>query len=528
MLTAAHGASVGSVFVIILENRNFTAGTDTSGGAVILGNSAAPYLNALITPGTSNAAQTAWCSAYHNVFATPSGSNPSIHPSEPNYIWAECGSNLSVLNDNDPYGSGKSVAAIASFLAANPTFSGENLCALLQNSGVPWKSYNEGTDLQNTTGGNGNISGNITNTVLPQAQWTVPLASFSGNNASYTNPYNGSHQWNFACKHTGQLFFPATNGSTITTANTTPANVASPHYAPLEQLQVDLTNNTVAEYNTITPDQFNDMHTALTGGFTYAATAANHNFGTGVHYTGDLAQIAQGDNLCAILVPQIMASQAYQNNGAIIIWTDETEGTNANDFKHTLTEIIISPLAKGNAYQSTLNYTHSSDVATLQEIYGVTANTNTGFLNDAAVPSNSSGALAGTAPGFGTETATDLSDLFVPGTIPAGLPGLTLDASGYAFNRRTNSEGQTVTVTNVLTQAITTPIYLVVGNLSANTTLLNSAGTTVNNLPGSPYVSVSPTGLAAGASITVPLSFSAPSSGFISDILGAVTTSGQP
>ncbi len=232
MLTAAHGASVGSVFVIILENRNFTAGTDTSGGAVILGNSAAPYLNALITPGTSNAAQTAWCSAYHNVFATPSGSNPSIHPSEPNYIWAECGSNLSVLNDNDPYGSGKSVAAIASFLAANPTFSGENLCALLQNSGVPWKSYNEGTDLQNTTGGNGNISGNITNTVLPQAQWTVPLASFSGTNASYTNPYNGSHQWNFACKHTGQLFFPATNGSTITTANTTPGERRQPSLRP--------------------------------------------------------------------------------------------------------------------------------------------------------------------------------------------------------------------------------------------------------------------------------------------------------
>ncbi len=287
-------------------------------------------------------------------------------------------------------------------------------------------------------------------------------------------------------------------------------------------------NNTVAEYNTITPDQFNDMHTALTGGFTYVPTAANYNFGTGVHYTGDLAQIAQGDNFCAILVPQIMASQAYQNNGTIIIWTDETEGTNANDFKHTLTEIVISPLAKGNAYASNLNYTHSSDVATIQELYGVTANTNTGFLNDAAVPSNSSGALAGTAPGFGTETATDLSDLFVPGTVPAGLPGLTLDASGYAFNRRTNSEGQTVTVTNVLTQAITTPIYLVVGNLSANTTLLNSAGTTVNNFPGSPYVSVSPTGLAAGASITVPLSFSAPSSGFISDILGAVTANGQP
>ncbi len=47
-----------------------------------------------------------------------------------------------------------------------------------------------------------------------------------------------------------------------------------------------LKNKTVARYNLITPDQYNDMHTALTGGFTYNE----------VHYTGDSANIAQGDN----------------------------------------------------------------------------------------------------------------------------------------------------------------------------------------------------------------------------------------
>ena len=140
------------------------------------------------------------------------------------------------------------------------------------------------------------------------------------------------------------------------------------NYAPLEQLAADLTSNAVARYNVITPDQYNDMHTALSGGFTY----------NGTHYTGDLAQVAQGDNFLSILVPQIMASQAYQDNGAIVIWTDETEGTNQNDFNHTLMEIVLSPLAKGNAYNSTVNMTHSSDVATMQEIYQVTANTATG------------------------------------------------------------------------------------------------------------------------------------------------------
>jgi len=50
--------------------------------------------------------QVAYATAYTNVLATASGNNPHIHPSEPNYIWAEAGTNFGVLNDNDPYTGG--------------------------------------------------------------------------------------------------------------------------------------------------------------------------------------------------------------------------------------------------------------------------------------------------------------------------------------------------------------------------------------------------------------------------------------
>jgi hypothetical protein len=40
----------------------------------------------------------------------------------------------------------------------------------------------------------------------------------------------------------------------------------------------------------------------------------------GTHYTGDQAAIAQGDNFLSIVVPMIMNSAAYKNNGAIVIW----------------------------------------------------------------------------------------------------------------------------------------------------------------------------------------------------------------
>lgn len=534
---AAHAQQINTVFYILLENRCFTSGTDTSYSNILFQNKngASPYITSLCTPGSSNpaTAQTSFCSAYHNALANTAGTGSSIHPSEPNYVWMEAGSNLSKADDNDPYGSGKSVLQIYNYLQANPSVSGQCLSELLQNAGISWKTYQEGTNLLNSTGGNYNTAGGtLTNNVASIGQRTVPLASISASNvASYTNPYNGSHYMNFAAKHCGTLFFPATNGSTVTTADTSTSNVAVSHYAPLEDLDADLANNTVAAYNVITPDQYNDGHTALPSGITYNGTA----------YTGDLARIAQMDNFCSIIVPKIMNSPVYQaGHAAIVIWTDETEGSPINDYYHTLTEIVISPFCKGNAYNSTLNYTHSSDIATLQRLFGVTANTPTGYLNDAANASNvtvgsavvNTGQGLQTATGqpffgFGTGTAQDLSDLFVPGTIPAGIPGLNLTASGFTFNRRTNTYSQTVTVTNALSGAITNPIYLVVGNL-ANTTLTNSNGTTVNNFPGNSYVSVSPTGLAAGASTTVTLQFTAPTSGGLNDTMSVINTAAQP
>src|SRR5208282_6279668 len=69
-----------------------------------------------------------------------------------------------------------------------------------------------------------------------------------------------------------------------------------------------------------------------------------------------------------------MASAAYQDHGVIIIWTDETEST--DDTNSTLPYVIISPLAKGNAYASTLAYSHSSDLKTMDEIFGLAYQTN--------------------------------------------------------------------------------------------------------------------------------------------------------
>ena len=344
----------------------------------------APFINSLVN-GTALAfvdghlenisKHVAYATAYHNVLATPSGNNPHIHPSEPNYLWAEAGTNFGILNDDDPYKD----------TPPNAQNTTEHLSGLLQKAGKTWKSYQEDIDL--TT-----VGGQLVNLPLPESEWTVPLVSISGlfGPGNYLNAYNDSIQYNYAAKHNPQVFFTDTNGGD----NTSTSNPLSRRYAPLQQLVFDLANDRVADYNWITPDQYNEMHSGLSGGF--------------AGLTGDAAQIRSGDNTVSRLVPLIMSSKAYKDGGVIILWWDESEadgetGDNADDFNHTIGEIIISPLAHHNEgglpYASSLNYSHSSDLRTMQEIFHVKASGSSPWLGDAV-------------------NATDLSDLFEPGVIP--------------------------------------------------------------------------------------------------------------
>src|SRR6476620_2539617 len=110
----ANAQQLKTVFVIAMENHNWTqpANQFTGGLQQIFQNTAAPFLNSLVN-GTAVAPingrdvriseHVAFAANYHNVLATPSGNNPHIHPSEPNYLWAEAGTNFGVFNDNDPF-----------------------------------------------------------------------------------------------------------------------------------------------------------------------------------------------------------------------------------------------------------------------------------------------------------------------------------------------------------------------------------------------------------------------------------------
>jgi phosphatidylinositol-3-phosphatase len=461
--TSAQAQQIQTVFVISMENHNLTQPNPLSNPQQIKGNVAAPFLNSLMTVGNPNALQTSFATNYQNVA-------PGIHPSAPNYIWSQGGSNFGVLNDNDPFGTGGSAQSTS-----------QNLSNYLQTAGISWKAYEEDIDINLTS-----------NTVLPNNQWTVPLQSVSGIFASGTNAYNGSNQYNYDVNHDPMVYFIDTNGGN----NSTSSNPLAHNYAPLQQLQTDLTNDTVARYNWITPDLYNTAHSSLPGGFTY----------NGTHYTGDQAAVAQGDHFLSILVPQIEASRAYQNNGVIIIWFDETEG--GDTAAYTIPEIIISPLAQGNAFSNNVLYTHSSDLITTEEIFGV------GPCIRAAC------------------SAYDLALLFQPGAIGSGptltsispstgsqgssVP-VTLTGTGFVAPLTVNASGSGITISNVsvISSTQATATFNIAANAGLgpqNISVTTASGTSgivsfdVTAAVGAPTLtSISPQAGSQGSSVPVTL-----------------------
>ena len=166
-----------TVFLVVMENHNWNE---------LVGKSTAPYLNSLLRLG-------AHAERYYNP--------PRIHPSEPNYLWLEAGSNLGVTNDAPPRVNHRRAP---------------HLTQLLDEAGISWRAYAE------------DISGT-----------RCPL----GDSGRY------------APRHVPFLFF-----DDVTDGGNPESRTCIAHVRPFGELAGDLTAGRVARYNFITPNLCDDMH----------------------------------------------------------------------------------------------------------------------------------------------------------------------------------------------------------------------------------------------------------------------------
>ncbi len=170
---------ISTVFIILMENHNWSA---------IKGNARAPYINNTLLPMASHAEQ------YFNP--------PGNHPSLPNYLWLEGGTNFGVHEDGDPSAFHQSTT--------------DHLVTRLDKAGVTWKAYQE------------DISGT-----------DCPLTT--------------SHS--YAARHDPMLYF-----DDVTEKNNAHSAYCISHIRPYGELAADLQTNKTAQYNFITPNLCHDMH----------------------------------------------------------------------------------------------------------------------------------------------------------------------------------------------------------------------------------------------------------------------------
>ncbi len=171
-----------TVFVIVMENENWSD---------IVGNPSAPYINDTLLPMAAHADD------YYD--------NPdAAHPSLPNYLWMEAGSDLGIGDDRDP--------------PAHPLTTSEHLVTQLDSAGYDWRSYQED---------------------MPSG---CPIHS-SGL---------------YAAKHNPMVYFTDVVGDPPSTS----APDCLQHVRPYTELFGDLAADRVAAYDFITPNLCDDMHDA--------------------------------------------------------------------------------------------------------------------------------------------------------------------------------------------------------------------------------------------------------------------------
>jgi hypothetical protein len=91
------GSRPTKVFVIAMENHNWTQPNPASNPQQIFMNPAAPFINSLVNGSSGISDQVSYANNYQAAMI-------GLHPSEPNYVWAEAGQAFGTLGtDDDPY-----------------------------------------------------------------------------------------------------------------------------------------------------------------------------------------------------------------------------------------------------------------------------------------------------------------------------------------------------------------------------------------------------------------------------------------
>jgi phosphatidylinositol-3-phosphatase len=414
---------VQTVFIILMENHDWSS---------IKGSSSAPYINNTLLPMASRAEQ------YYNP--------PGLHPSLPNYLWLEAGTNFGITSDLLP-----------SSAHQNTT---NHLVTLLNNAGISWRSYQE------------DICGCL-----------CPLVN--------SNLY--------VPRHNPMVYF-----DDVTNTNNANSAFCIANVRPYTQLAGDLQSNTVARYNFLTPNQCNNMHNS--SGCATSDTVKNGDTWLSNNIPAILNSQAYSNNGAIFIVWDEGAGSSSDGPIGMIVLSPLAKGGgyfNTIHYTHsstlrTLQEIFdVTPLL-GDA----VNATDLSDLFVFGAQLAVspaTAFDSSGLIGGSFVPNSQTYALSntgGVAMVWSASKTVNWLDLSATsGTLAAGAStniDVSINANANSFLAGSYSDTVSFATSNGSGNA-TRPVSLTVINPAAQLVVSPASAFGTGGPPGGPFNPISQT-----------------------------------
>ncbi len=296
------------------------------------------------------------------------------HPSLPNYlaaisgdfqgVWADCAAGATVtcppteFSPTSGYTNGEELLTPAEIASASKQpfwFSGKNIVDQLEANKLIWKAYMQ----------------------------SMPSVGYTGPDYPYRNE-NGKQVPVplYVQKHNPFEYF--------TDIRNNPARMNN--IVPYPQLSADLQSNNVPNFVWISPDTCHDMHGIDSSDAQYLKMPGCAYPSSGLDHT----IIQMGDAFVKSLVTQIMASQAWKQNSAIVMAWDENDFTGFNGCCHSPRGVAGVTLGGANApflaitsknpqhfYDSSTPYNHYTLLATIEQLWNLGCLKNScGFQDD--------------------------------------------------------------------------------------------------------------------------------------------------
>ena len=268
---------------------------------------------------------------------------------------------------------------------------------------------------------------------------------------------------------------------------------------PFSQFEIDLANNQFPNFSFIIPNQYNN----------------SHDCPPSIPGCTNADKLTTADQWLQQNLDPLIASAAFRQNGLLVITFDESvDADTANGGGHVVT-VVISPKAK-QGFQSNTLYQHQNLLRTVDEALGVT-----------------------THPGAAA-TASNMSDFFTttPNTAPiissispnsgptAGGTTVTISGTGFAVGATVKFGTTSATNVNVVGSTTITAVTPARSSGSVNVVVTNPGGQNATSNNGYTYagaaaptvssvnptsgptaggtsITISGTGFAAGATVTV-------------------------